>query len=206
MHKDQYLKPENAGKDVFTIFKELSENNSPINAIIKLRELFPELTLNEAKEIMVIAQTGYKDLNDYQQSLLNQRNKITELEHGAKQLGLSYEILDTNEGAKIIDAILKKFQPNKTTGHLAIDSQRSIKFSTEENEFSFTKDFEEEPVYLFFEQDEIHKGWIFVLHNGRELCNLLEHCFGMEYFISNKQYQYLISVNWYTIEICHSRS
>ncbi|HRB71609.1 MAG TPA: hypothetical protein PK776_07150 [Flavobacterium sp.] len=132
------------------------------------------------------------------------QNKILELENGAKLLGLPYEILNKNIGREIISDIFEKFKPNKVEGHLAVDSDTSVKLKTEDHEFSFSKDFEEEPIYLFFEQDEIHDGQVFVLQDGRALSDLLNECFGMEYFISNKEYKYLIAVNWYVIEICHS--
>lgn len=131
------------------------------------------------------------------------QNKILELENGAKLLDLDYEILDKHKGAKIITFIFEKFKPKKREGHLTIGSETSAKLITDNNEFSFSKDFKDEPIYIFFEQDKIHQGQVFVLQSGREFSNLLNECFGMEYFISNKECQYLISVNWYTIEICY---
>lgn len=69
--KEKYLRLEKDGKNVFTIFNELAEKNSPMTSIAKLRELFPELTLIEAKEILILSETDYKDLNDYQKDLFN---------------------------------------------------------------------------------------------------------------------------------------
>ncbi|UKB82437.1 hypothetical protein LF887_15640 [Chryseobacterium sp. MEBOG06] len=70
--KEKYIKLKKDGKNVLTIFNELIENNSPMNSVVKLRELFPELTLIEAKEILILSETNYKDLDDYQKDLLNQ--------------------------------------------------------------------------------------------------------------------------------------
>jgi len=70
--REKYLKLEKDGKNVLTIFNELAEKNSPMNSMIILRELFPELTLMEAKEVLVLAETDYNDLDDYQKDLFNQ--------------------------------------------------------------------------------------------------------------------------------------
>ena len=70
--REKYLNLEKDGKIVLTIFNELAEKNSPMNSMIILRELFPELTLMEAKEILVLAETDYNDLDDYQKDLFNQ--------------------------------------------------------------------------------------------------------------------------------------
>ena len=128
-------------------------------------------------------------------------DKIKELEHGAILLGLDHKILGQEIANSYITDVLNKFNPYKATGHLSVGSPVSKKLSTEEHEFSFSENLPDEPIYIFFEQDNTHKGQVFILNQAQMLGMLLKECFGMEYFISNKEQTYLISVNWYTIEI-----
>ncbi len=38
------------------------------------------------------------------------------------------------------------------------------------------------------------------IENGRNFCSILKNAYGMEYFISNENANYLVAVNWYVIE------
>ena len=129
------------------------------------------------------------------------QNKINELEKGANLLKLVYETLDIEASSAFINSVFEKFKPTKVSGHLSIGSDKSEKIKTEDNEFHFSLNLEDEPIYVFFEQDGINKSQVFILLNGKMFSSLLEECFGIEYFISNKTQDYLISVNWYVIEI-----
>ncbi|RZL12681.1 MAG: hypothetical protein EOO62_10395 [Hymenobacter sp.] len=48
----------------------IDKYKSPLFTIKKIREIFPDLSLIEAKEIFVIATSEHKSLSDYQGSLL----------------------------------------------------------------------------------------------------------------------------------------
>lgn len=38
------------------------------------------------------------------------------------------------------------------------------------------------------------------IHSGRRLGEIMENSFGMEYFVTNKDFAYLLAINWYVIE------
>jgi hypothetical protein len=87
------------------------------------------------------------------------------------------------------------------TGHLSIGSELSEEMSTDEHEFTFSEKYLSGPVYVFFEQDYFNKNQIFVLKKGRLFSQLIQECYGMEYFMTDEKNSFLISVNWYIIEI-----
>ncbi|WP_294224273.1 hypothetical protein [uncultured Chryseobacterium sp.] len=66
----KYLHLNHNGRNVFEIAREIEVLRTPLYAMMKIRELFPHLSIAEAKELVIIATTGYKSLDDYQGSLL----------------------------------------------------------------------------------------------------------------------------------------
>jgi hypothetical protein len=76
--KEKYLNIKKGNKNVFDIFNELKKENSSIDSMVKLREIFPELTPIEAKEILIISETSFKNLEEYQKDFLNQFDKLSD--------------------------------------------------------------------------------------------------------------------------------
>ncbi|WP_295222077.1 hypothetical protein [uncultured Chryseobacterium sp.] len=127
--------------------------------------------------------------------------KIKELESAAKKLFLEYSIIEAERAGEFIQETINKFKVSKITGHLSIDSEISKKISTDEHEFTFSKEYLSDTAYVFFEQDYYNKNQIFILKEGTLFSELIQECYGMEYFITDEKKSFLISVNWYTIEI-----
>lgn len=63
------------GKSSLEVFKNLRSKNNLINSLVKLREIFPTLSLEEAKEIMIVSETDSKSLEDYQAKVFNDLSK-----------------------------------------------------------------------------------------------------------------------------------
>lgn len=77
---DKYFYLKYEGKNVYEILKEIIFNgNMPLHGVWKIREIFPELSLMEAKEIIVIATSEHKSLYDYQGSLLPDLEELDRL-------------------------------------------------------------------------------------------------------------------------------
>lgn len=78
-HTNKYLYLKHEGKNAYEIVLEMTgDGKSPLYGIKKIREIFPFLSLAEAKEVFVIATSGYKSLHNYQGSfreLLMKNNK-----------------------------------------------------------------------------------------------------------------------------------
>ncbi|WP_048501947.1 hypothetical protein [Chryseobacterium sp. BLS98] len=127
--------------------------------------------------------------------------KIKELEAAAKKLLLEYSIIEGENAQKFILDTINKFKPIKVIGNLSIGSDISEKLPTDEYEFNFSEKYISGTVSIFFEQDYYNKNQIFVLKNGKLFSKLMQECYGMEYFLTNDINSYLISVNWYVIEI-----
>ena len=54
---------------------------------------------------------------------------------------------------------------------------------------------------MFFDLESKDKNKVFVLDNIQNICDMMSESFGMEYFLFNEQFNYLIAVNWYVIEL-----
>ncbi|WP_294250662.1 hypothetical protein [uncultured Chryseobacterium sp.] len=65
----KYLHLNHNGRNAFEIAREIEVLRTPVYAMMKIRELFPHLSIAEAKELVMIATTQYKSLHDYQGSL-----------------------------------------------------------------------------------------------------------------------------------------
>lgn len=122
-----------------------------------------------------------------------------EILRAAGEAGCACHVLPTAEAEYFISSVLARYKPEKISGHLAI-SHDSIAIPLERYEFTFSKSLPQQPAYLFFDQTGADQGAVVALHDGRTLGTVLEHAFGIEYFVSNDRHDYLIAVNWYVIE------
>lgn len=127
--------------------------------------------------------------------------KVDELLKSSVELGISLKILSEANSKTYISNTLKKFNPDRTTGHLSI-GESYFRMDTERYEFSFSKYLEQEPALIFFEQSDRKKSKIVLeIENATQVSSLFENAFGMEYFITNRNLDYLIAVNWYGIQV-----
>lgn len=127
--------------------------------------------------------------------------KSKELSNACKTLDLEFSILASHEAKHYIASVRNKFNPQQVIGHLAINDEDSVSLKTDEHEFTMSDKFNESPIRLFFDQQSNEKNVVFELTNGRKLSEVLGECYGMEYFISDPELSFLVSVNWYSIEI-----
>ncbi|WP_143603397.1 hypothetical protein [Floricoccus tropicus] len=128
-------------------------------------------------------------------------NEINEIIRSAKSLGINIKLLGKENSQVIIENVIEKFSPYRLTGHVAI-SNDSMKLDTDSNEFIFSKYLPKGKGYIFFEQDNSKQSkYCIEIENIQLLSQILEETFGMEYFVTNDKYDYLISVNWYVIEL-----
>lgn len=128
-------------------------------------------------------------------------SKIEQLINACKELNLEFDVLTSDDAKYYIRTVLDKYTPKKTTGHVSIGDKKSVILNTDENEFSFSEKFDQSPIRIFFDQENFENDLVFELNNGQRLGNVLGECFGMEYFVSNPNVSFLVSVNWYSIEI-----
>jgi hypothetical protein len=125
---------------------------------------------------------------------------INELKSNADKIGLNYSIIKGIEAEKLISKILKKFNPLRFSGHLAISNDSKV-ISLEENEFTYTLAIKRQKGYLFFDQEGVDKNIVLEVENIQRVGELMEESFGIEYFLSNSNLSFLIAVNWYVIEV-----
>lgn len=79
-HSPKYLYLKHEGRNAYDIVKDvISDGKMPLYGVKKIRELFPFLTLTEAKEIVVIATSEHKSLYDYQGSLFSHLEELHDL-------------------------------------------------------------------------------------------------------------------------------
>jgi hypothetical protein len=127
-------------------------------------------------------------------------NNAEELINAGKELGVNCQLLAPDEASGYIKFVIEKFKPEKISGHLSIYNE-SISIPLQNNEFVFSRFLNDEPVFVFFDQENQNKGYVVVVDDGKKLSEIMKSSYGMEYFISNKKADYLIAVNWYVIEI-----
>jgi hypothetical protein len=126
---------------------------------------------------------------------------IKELIEVGNKLNIETFSLNENDAKGYIEDVLALYNPFKTDGHLGI-GENSVLISTEKYEFTYSQYLKEEPAYVFWGQaSNIAKKSVVKITNAKRLGELFENSYGMEYFVSNKAMNYLIAVNWYTIEI-----
>jgi len=122
-----------------------------------------------------------------------------ELIKSALELDIKLNFIIHMEARNYIDQVLKKYMPWRITGHLAI-GDNAKRLSTDDYEFKFSLSLDNKPSYIFFEQNLMNKDVVVIVEDAKNISKLMEYSSGMEYFISDKDISYLISVNWYSIE------
>lgn len=124
---------------------------------------------------------------------------IDELERACGELDIRSEALSREESVKIITEVLNKYKVGKTSGHLAI-CHDSISIPIEDYEFTYSSNLDDEAIYVFFDQEGYSKKQVIEISSGQRLGEIMENSFGMEYFVTNRDFTYLLAVNWYVIE------
>lgn len=118
-----------------------------------------------------------------------------------KKLNIKAELLADDEAKSFIQRTLDLFTPFRTTGHLGIGHD-SFTLPIDKWEVSYMEYLSQESGYIFFSQGSRLSGRTVVkIENLQELGKILDESFGMEYFLTNKNADFLIAVNWYVVEI-----
>jgi len=126
---------------------------------------------------------------------------VKELIEVSDKLNIEIFLLNEKDAQGYIDNVLALYNPFRTDGHLGI-GKNTVSIPTEKYEFTYSQYLKEEPAYVFFGQDSnVARKSVVKVNNAKILGELFENAYGMEYFVSNETMDYLIAVNWYTIEI-----
>lgn len=128
---------------------------------------------------------------------------ISELIRVCNDLDISFNMINGDEANQIISQVIKFFNPEQTTGHLSIsnDSNKALKIPLEGNEFTYSKKLPKCKGYIFFDLESKDRNNIFIFNNVQDICDVMSESFGMEYFLFDEYFNYLIVVNWYVIEL-----
>lgn len=129
-------------------------------------------------------------------------SNISELINICNNLNIPFCIIEGVEASQIISKTIKIFSPSQITNHLSISNDDKVfKIPLECNEFTYSKRLPEGKGYVFFDLESKDKNKVFVLENIQDVCDVMSESFGMEYFLVDENFDYLIAVNWYVIEI-----
>lgn len=117
-----------------------------------------------------------------------------------QELNIELKLLEYKKAQEDINNILQLFRPFRTNGHIGIGHD-SIDLPLERWEYSYMKYLSREEGYIFFGQtSKLSKQTMIKIRDVRLLGEVLEKSYGLEYFLTNRDKDFLIAVNWYTIE------
>jgi len=128
------------------------------------------------------------------------RPNTNELIQVSRDMGIEILVLNENDSKQYIKKVIDIYKPFKITGHLSI-GMGTLTIPLEGNEFSYSKYLKSEPAYIFFDQEGPDRNTVVVVNDAKLIGSLMENSYGMEYFVSNKDADFLIAVNWYVIEV-----
>lgn len=131
---------------------------------------------------------------------MNVKPNTQELIQVSADLGIDTVVLEENESRQYIKKVIDVYKPFKITGHLSIgENIKTIPLN--DYEYSFSTFLRSEPAYIFFDQESRDRNVVVVVKDANFIGRLMENSYGMEYFVSNEKMEFLISVNWYVIEV-----
>jgi hypothetical protein len=125
---------------------------------------------------------------------------VKELLNTASFTGIKLSVMEKEFSRNFINNVLEKFKPSNITNHLSV-GENCYTLPCEDYEFSYSESLKSEPGYLFFEQTGKGFECLLKIDEIRETGKLFYNSFGIEYFLVNENMDYLISVNWYTVQI-----
>ena len=76
----------------------------------------------------------------------------------------------------------------------------SISIPLDKYEFKYSEYLKSEPVYIFFDQGNMNTNEVILINDAKDIGRIFSNSFGMEYFLTNMDFTFLLSVNWYVIE------
>ncbi|MBV7433874.1 hypothetical protein KRX19_02450 [Cardiobacteriaceae bacterium TAE3-ERU3] len=124
---------------------------------------------------------------------------LKELTAASEKLKINASCIIGDDAKRYIDEVFSKFNPEKIRGHLSIGKD-SMSIDAEIYDLNFSKVLPKTKGYIFFEQDLYNKNSVYVIDDLSLLYDVMQECYGMEYFVSNESLDFLISVNWYVIQ------
>ncbi|MBU2895228.1 hypothetical protein [Vibrio hepatarius] len=116
-----------------------------------------------------------------------------------RELGIKCELLPNDDAKIFIDGVTKKFEPSKTAGHLSIEND-SVSLPIEDYEYEYSSSLPEGKGFIFFDQSGKDKNCVVEIEDVRVIGAIMENAFGMEYFVSDSNNDYLVCVSWYAVE------
>ncbi|MDU8925710.1 hypothetical protein RYD26_12560 [Pasteurellaceae bacterium LIM206] len=85
-------------------------------------------------------------------------------------------------------------------GHVQIGLETDLKPS-EKYQYEYSKIIPNKPLFIIFDQNHKEdRNYVLIVKNGIELARLMEENGSLEYFLSDKNGTFLISINHYSIE------
>lgn len=129
---------------------------------------------------------------------MSTKKKAEEIISACAELSIDAKLIDALSFGEMKRIIFEKFRPENTSNHYSIGGD-SKSLVTEDHEFSFSKYFPSIEGFIFFGEDG-NEDAVF-LKDISLLSSVMDGCYGMEYFISNEKATFLISVNWYVINL-----
>ncbi len=126
-------------------------------------------------------------------------NHLKELMCVGSKINVSSHSIIGDEANTYIESIFHKYKPERKIGHLMIGGD-SIAISAEKYDSVYSKELPPIKGYVFFEQNKFNKNNIFVIDDVSCLCDVMNEAYGMEYFVSDENLDFLIAVNWYVVE------
>ncbi|KQR93855.1 hypothetical protein ASG01_08325 [Chryseobacterium sp. Leaf180] len=76
--KEYYQQIKKNGENVFEVYLKHKKTLSPLESMKEMRKDFPQITFEEAKEIMIICDTNFNSIEEYQGSILDDIKRIIE--------------------------------------------------------------------------------------------------------------------------------
>src|SRR5574337_261008 len=122
---------------------------------------------------------------------------LNALTTACNELGVQYAVMESQEATNYIQSVIKKYNITKTSGHVTLPSEDSISIPFEEFELIYSEYMKNEPACLFFDQESDDRKNVFIINDARRICEVMGNTFGIEYFVSNREQDYVIAVNWY---------
>jgi hypothetical protein len=119
------------------------------------------------------------------------------------RLGLPVRLMSKELANQIITEVDKKFGELNTWSHPQImrSDPDIIELDLETFEFTYSERLPQERGYIFFTDNLLDKNAMVELGDIRDTCRIMDHSFGIEYFLTNERLNLLVAVNQYVIQV-----
>lgn len=131
-------------------------------------------------------------------------SKLADFCEDAASIDIGYEVLEKCEAKEKLKKLVDVFTPSTLFGHFSIGHDM-FEINASEYQYIYSKFLNTTEGYIFFTESQ-ERMQVVKLKDISLVSNFMENSYRIDYFLTDKDFSFLISVNQYVVECTNNLS